>query len=39
MSVKFINIIQLQDGMNINEWDSLDTLSFMQQLGAIPPPR
>jgi len=39
MSVKYINIIQLENGMNLKEWDSLDTLSFMQQLGAVPPPR
>lgn len=39
LSVKFINIIQLRDGQSLNEWDSLDTLSFMQQLGAVPSPR
>ncbi len=39
MNVKFINIIQLKDGQSQLEWDSLDTLSFMQQLGAAPPPQ
>ena len=38
LDVKFINIVQLRDGKNINEWDSLDTLTMMQQLGAVPTP-
>ena len=36
--VNYINIIQLREGLSVNEWDSMDTFALMQQLGAVPAP-
>lgn len=36
--VNYINIVQLRDGLSVNEWDSMDTFALMQQLGAVPAP-
>jgi predicted ester cyclase len=35
-SVPFINIMRIENGLNAEEWDAFDTLSFMTQIGAIP---
>ncbi len=34
----FINIMQIADGQNYREWDELNGLHFMQELGAVPAP-
>lgn len=36
LEVRGINIMQIVDGKNAEEWDALDTLALMQQLGAVP---
>ena len=33
-----MNMMRVVDGKNVEEWDALDTLTFMQQVGAIPTP-
>lgn len=38
VSVPFINAVRIADGKNAEEWLSLDTLGFMQQLGVVSPP-
>jgi len=32
----FINIMRIEDGKNREEWDELDGLKFLKELGAIP---
>ncbi|MAF52691.1 MAG: hypothetical protein CL694_06730 [Chloroflexi bacterium] len=36
ISIRGTNVMRIVDGKNAEEWDALDTLAFMQQLGAIP---
>ena len=36
IKINGISIIRLSDGMFAEEWYNLDSLGFMQQLGAIP---
>jgi hypothetical protein len=36
MGVPFINIMRIENGLNVEEWDAFDTLSFMTQIGAVP---
>lgn len=36
--VPFINIMQIVDGLNVEEWDSWDSLGFLQQIGDVPTP-
>ncbi len=33
-----INIMRIRDGLVVDEWDELDTLSFLAQLGVIERP-
>jgi steroid delta-isomerase-like uncharacterized protein len=37
VSLRMANIWRLADGKAVEWWFNLDTLGFMQQLGAIPP--
>ena len=37
VSVQFVDIMRVRDGRIIEHWLSMDQLSFMQQLGVIPP--
>ena len=36
VEIRGINIMQIVDGKNVEEWDAFDTLSLMQQLGTVP---
>ena len=33
-----INIMQINGGKNVEEWDAFDTLTLMRQFGAVPAP-
>jgi predicted ester cyclase len=37
VSLQFVDIMRVRDGRIIEHWLSMDQLSFMQQLGVIPP--
>jgi steroid delta-isomerase-like uncharacterized protein len=37
VEIQYIDILRLRDGQIIEHWLSMDQLSFMQQLGVIPP--
>jgi steroid delta-isomerase-like uncharacterized protein len=37
LEIQFVDILRLRDGQIIEHWLSMDQLSFMQQLGVIPP--
>jgi predicted ester cyclase len=39
VSIWNINIWRFTDGKLVEWWQSMDTLGFMQQIGAIPPAR
>lgn len=39
VSLQFVDIMRVRDGRIIEHWLSMDQLSFMQQLGVIPPMR
>lgn len=32
----YINIMRIKDGMNFQEWDEVDGLKLMREIGAIP---
>ena len=36
VSIQYVDILRLRDGKIIEHWLSMDQLSFLQQLGAIP---
>jgi steroid delta-isomerase-like uncharacterized protein len=36
VSITYVDILRLRDGKIIEHWLSMDQLSFMQQLGALP---
>ena len=36
VTLQFVDIMRLRDGRIVEHWLSMDQLSFMQQLGAIP---
>jgi len=37
VTLQFVDIMRLRDGKIVEHWNCIDQLSFMQQLGAIPP--
>ncbi|HEX2111581.1 MAG TPA: ester cyclase [Gaiellaceae bacterium] len=37
VSIQYVDILRLRDGKIIEHWLCMDQLSFLQQLGAIPP--
>jgi steroid delta-isomerase-like uncharacterized protein len=37
VAIQYVDILRLRDGRIIEHWLSMDQLSFMQQLGVIPP--
>jgi steroid delta-isomerase-like uncharacterized protein len=37
VTIQYVDILRLRDGRIIEHWLSMDQLSFMQQLGVIPP--
>ena len=37
VSLQFVDIMRVRDGRIIEHWLSMNQLSFMQQLGVIPP--
>ncbi len=38
VTIRFINIMRIADGLDAEEKDSVDGLGFMQQLGVVPTP-
>ena len=38
VNVSGISIWKIVDGKNVEEWEILDTMAMMQQLGVIPAP-
>jgi steroid delta-isomerase-like uncharacterized protein len=39
ISVSGINIYQIDEGKIAREWEQMDSLSMLQQLGVLPPPK
>ena len=37
VTLQFVDIMRLRDGKIVEHWNCIDQLSFMQQLGVIPP--
>jgi predicted ester cyclase len=37
VTLQFVDIMRVRDGRIVDHWLSMDQLSFMQQLGVIPP--
>ncbi len=37
VTLQYVDILRLRDGRIVEHWLSMDQLSFMQQLGVIPP--
>jgi steroid delta-isomerase-like uncharacterized protein len=38
VTLQYVDIMRLRNGRIVDHWLSMDQLSFMQQLGVIPPP-
>ena len=38
VTLQYVDIMRVRDGRIVEHWLSMDQLSFMQQLGVIPPP-
>ena len=38
ITLRFINIMRVSNGKNAEEWDEIDSLGMMQQLGVMPQP-
>ena len=38
VTLQYVDILRLRDGKIVEHWLSMDSLSFMQQLGVIPTP-
>ena len=36
--ILLVNIMQIRDGLIVEEWDEFDTLSFLAQLGIVERP-
>ena len=36
VTLQYVDILRFRDGKIIEHWHSLDQLSFLQQLGAVP---
>ena len=36
VSIQFVDILRVRDGRIVEHWLSIDNLSFMQQIGALP---